>query len=81
MVATQNNTSLYLDLDLKEQATNIFQKYGMSLNEAFNLFLKKSIDNEGLPFETKIPNKETLEAMRDVESGNNYETINLEDLK
>jgi len=81
MLATQNNTSLYLDLDLKEQATNIFQKYGISLNEAFNLFLKKSIDNKGLPFEIKTPNKETLEAMRDVQSGDNYETIDLEDLK
>ena len=81
MIATQNNTSLYLDLALKEKATHIFKEYGMSLNEAFNLFLKKSIDSEGLPFEIKIPNNETLEAMRDVETGNNYENISLEDLK
>jgi hypothetical protein len=29
----------------------------------------------------KIPNDETLEAMRDIQSGKNYETITLDDLK
>jgi len=43
--------------------------------------LTQSVLNRGLPFDVKIPNDETLEAMRDVETGDNYEEITLEDLK
>jgi len=43
--------------------------------------LAQSVFNRGLPFDVKIPNEETLEAMRDVATGNNYEDITLEDLK
>ena len=39
------------------------------------------IFNRGLPFDVKIPNNKTLEALRDIEIGNNYEDITLEDLK
>jgi len=30
---------------------------------AMNLFLKKCINEKGIPFDLKIPNRETIEAM------------------
>jgi DNA-damage-inducible protein J len=74
-------TNVYLDVALKEQAKEIFKQYGISLSDAFNMFLAQSIFSKGLPFEMKIPNDETLEAMRDIQNGKNYETITLDDLK
>jgi DNA-damage-inducible protein J len=52
----------------------------LSLSEAVNIFLAQSVFNRGLPFEVKISNDMTLEAMRDIETGENYEEVTLEDL-
>ena len=80
MVAQKSRTNVYLDTNLKEQAKEIYKHYGLSLSEAVNMFLAQSVFNRGLPFEVKIPNDMTLEAMKDVETGENYEEVSLEDL-
>ena len=80
MVAQKIRTNVYLDTALKEQAKEIYKHYGLSLSEAVNMFLAQSVFNRGLPFEIKIPNDMTLEAMKDVESGANYEDVTLEEL-
>jgi len=81
LAISKTRTNVYLDTNLKEQAKEIFKQYGISLSDAFNIFLAQSVFNNGLPFEMKIPNNETLEAMKDIISGENYETITLDDLK
>ena len=80
MVAEKTRTNVYLDTKLKEQAKEIYKHYGLSLSEAVNIFLAQSVFNRGLPFEVKIPNDETLEAMKDVATGANYEDVTLEEL-
>ena len=70
MVIEKSRTSVYLDTNLKEQAKEIYRHYGLA----------QSVFNRGLPFEVKIPNDMTLEAMKDVETGKNYDEITLEDL-
>ncbi len=80
MVVEKSRTNVYLDTNLKEQAKEIYQNYGLSLSQAVNMFLAQSVFSRGLPFDVKIPNDITLEAMRDVETGANYEDITLEDL-
>jgi len=80
MVVEKTRTNVYLDTNLKEQAKEIYKHYGLSLSEAVNIFLAQSVFNRGLPFEVKIPNDETLEAMKDVATGANYEDVTLEEL-
>ena len=80
-VQQKSRTNIYLDVNIKNQAKEIFNQYGLSLSQAVNIFLTQSVLNRGIPFNIKIPNDETLEAMKDVESGENYEDITLEDLK
>ena len=80
-VQQKSRTNIYLDVNIKDQAKEIFNQYGLSLSQAVNIFLTQSVLNRGLPFNVKIPNDETLEAMRDVETGNNYEDVTLEDFK
>jgi len=80
MVVEKTRTNVYLDTNLKEQAKEIYKHYGLSLSEAVNIFLAQSVFNRGLPFEVKIPNDETLEAMKDVATGVNYEDVTLEEL-
>ena len=65
----------------KQKAKEIFKKYGLSLSDAVNIFLSQSIYNNGLPFEMKIPNKETIQAMKEAEDGIGLEEISLKELE
>jgi len=81
MVAQKIRTNVYLDSDMKEQAKQIFKKYGVSLSDAINMFLTQSVMVRGLPFEMKIPNNETIQAIEDARNGVNVDTITLEELE
>lgn len=76
-IQQKSRTNIYVDVNIKDQAKEIFNQYGLSLSQAVNIFLTQSVLNRGLPFDIKIPNDETLEAMKDVETGNNYEDVTL----
>ena len=52
-----------------------------ALSEAFNIFLTQSVLERGIPFEIKIPNDETLEAIKDARANKNMTKVSLEDLK
>ncbi|MDR1736601.1 MAG: type II toxin-antitoxin system RelB/DinJ family antitoxin [Oscillospiraceae bacterium] len=55
--------------ELKAQAEEIYRGLGVSLSDAINMFICKSIDFRGLPFELRheIPNAETIAAMKEAE--------------
>ena len=57
--------------ETKKNAENVFKELGISSSEAINLFYKQVILNQGLPFDVKIPNSDTLKAIMDVEKNNN----------
>jgi DNA-damage-inducible protein J len=77
----KQTTSIKLDSNVKSEAQKIFAELGLTLGEAVNLFLNQVRLNKGLPFEVKIPNKETLKAIQDVEKGINLETVTFEQLQ
>ena len=83
MTTTTNKvrTNVYLDATTKEKAQEIFKQYGLGLSEAFNIFLTQSVLERGIPFEIKIPNDETLEAIKDARANKNMTKVSLEDLK
>ena len=51
---------------LKDEASDIFGKLGLSCSEAINLFFRQVILRRGLPFAVEIPNRETRKAMHGV---------------
>ncbi|MDR0840144.1 MAG: type II toxin-antitoxin system RelB/DinJ family antitoxin [Christensenellaceae bacterium] len=55
--------------DIKAQAESLYNSMGVSLSDAINMFLYKSLDYRGLPFELcrEIPNAETIAAMKEAE--------------
>ena len=82
MTATKKvRTNVYLDADIKKKAQEVFKHYNMGLSDAFNIFLAQSVLERGLPFEVKIPNKETVEAIKDARSNKNMQPISLDELK
>ena len=58
-----------MDSDLKARADALFSELGMNLTTAFNIFVRQSIREGGIPFEISInqPNKETIAAMLETE--------------
>lgn len=63
------NVSIRMDSDLKTQADALFAELGMNLSTAFNIFVRQSLREGGIPFEirTERPNKETVAAMLEAE--------------
>ena len=63
------NVSIRMDTELKAQADELFAELGMNLSTAFNIFVRQSLREGGIPFEiyTDRPNKETVAAMLEAE--------------
>ena len=67
-----------IDKELKEEVTEILNEIGLTTSQAIQLFMRRVKSEKGIPFDLKIPNAETLQAMKEVENGET-ETISFED--
>ena len=65
--------------DLKQEAEAIFKKLGINTSQAIVMFLNMVKLQNGIPFDMKIPNKETLKAMQEAKEFKG-EKISLKDL-
>jgi len=73
-------TSLRLDEDVFIEAKEILKSLGLNFTEAVNIFTNMVVQEKGLPFEVKIPNKDTLKAFKELEDGDTQPTT-LDELK
>ena len=66
---TTTNINIRMDSDLKAQADALFGELGMNLSTAFNIFVRQSIRDGGIPFEITLnqPSKDTIAAMLEAE--------------
>lgn len=66
---TTTNINIRMDSDLKAQAVALFGELGMNLSTAFNIFVRQSIRDGGIPFEITLnqPSKDTIAAMLEAE--------------
>lgn len=52
---------------VKAQAEAIYKKFGITLTDAVNIFLHKTVMEGGLPFAMREPNAATMAAMREAD--------------
>lgn len=74
----KSNTSMTIRLNksIKQQAQQLFSDLGIDMTTAINLFLRQSIQNNGLPFKIcKNPNPVTLSAINDMELIGPFDSI------
>lgn len=62
---------LRVDESLKMEATDIYKKLGMDLSTAIRIFLTRSVEEKGIPFNMKLKNEEykaesAVKAMREM---------------
>lgn len=64
------NISIRMDDKLKKDAEELFEDLGLNLTTAVTIFFKQALREQRIPFEIyrEISNKETLEAMKEVQS-------------
>lgn len=63
------NVNIRMDAELKRQFEAFCADIGMSMTTAFNIYAKKAVRENRIPFDVggDVPNAETLEAIREVE--------------
>ena len=70
----KKSINFHLDEEVKEEAEKLFSELGLSIEEALNIFIKRSIREKGIPFRItmNIENKEEgfeyiyVEALREL---------------
>lgn len=63
-----------VDPCLKARAEDVFRQLGMTATDAICMFYAQVDLHSGLPFEVKIPNKVTRQAMLEAEHPENLDT-------
>ena len=68
--------------ELKQDAEAVFSAIGMTTAEAIRVFLQQVVNSGGLPFQpvAKIPNRETLAALNELEDGGGQVFATTDDL-
>jgi DNA-damage-inducible protein J len=58
-----------VDRQLKERAEKVLAQVGISTTDAVTMLLHQIVLRRGLPFEVRIPNRETIDAMDELDAG------------
>jgi len=58
-----------IDPQIKEDARGVLNELGMSMSEAIVVYLRQIALRRAIPFELKLPNKATLQAVEQLDSG------------
>ncbi|WP_288891675.1 type II toxin-antitoxin system RelB/DinJ family antitoxin [uncultured Sneathia sp.] len=81
------NINIRIEKSIKEHAEGIFNKLGINMTTAINMFLRTSIRENGIPFDLKldVPNETTIEAIKEgkkiMEDPTSPRYSSMEDLK
>ena len=78
---------LRVDDELKQEATNIYEKLGIDLSTAIRMFLKRSVMDNGIPFSMVLGEPydaskalEALRMMQDVSEKNGNSNMTLDEI-
>ena len=68
MIGKDERIQAHIEPDLKQAAEAIFSQIGISSSEAIRMFYYQVRLHGGIPFDVRIPNQETLDAMAESET-------------
>ncbi len=58
-----------IDAKTKEEVRKILDCLGLTMSEAIEMFFRQVVHYQGIPFEIRLPNKDTMQAVRELKSG------------
>jgi len=56
-----------VDEQLKQEVEEIFKRIGLTTSQAITLFMNRVKLDRGIPFDLKVPNDKTLQAMKEAD--------------
>ena len=65
-------TTMYqfrIDAQEKQEVFQIFNELGVKPSQAIKMFFRQVKETRSIPFDVKLPNKETIETMEKVKQG------------
>ena len=78
--ATQDNyVRARIDTDTKVRAISALADMGLSVSDAIRLLLIRVADERRLPFDVKVPNETTRQAIAELEAGKGYSANSVKD--
>ena len=69
-----------IDSRTKEQASDVLEKMGLSVSDAIRLLMIRIAEEHRLPFNVKVPNATTREAISELESRKGKRLNSIHDL-
>ncbi len=69
-----------IDTDTKARATEALKAMGLTVSDAIRLLLLRVADEQRLPFTVQVPNRVTLEAMKELKEGKGQRFGSVEEL-
>lgn len=69
-----------IDADTKERAASALAAMGLSISDAIRLLMLRIADERCLPFDVKVPNATTKEAIAELEAGKGKKFASVDDL-
>jgi len=74
---SKTQTTIRVDEENYIQAKEILTQLGLNYSQAINVFNKMIVLNKGLPFELKLPNKKTLQALKELKNkeGKTFQSV------
>lgn len=66
--------------EIKNEAETILKNLGISISTAYEMFYRQIIAHGGIPFEMRIPNQETRQAMQDARDGKGKKYATVEEM-
>ncbi|MCK5855152.1 MAG: type II toxin-antitoxin system RelB/DinJ family antitoxin [Sulfurovaceae bacterium] len=76
----KTQTTIRVDELNYQLAKEILSKIGLSYSQAISVFNNMIVMNNGLPFDVKIPNKETQKALIELQNREGKSFKNVDDL-
>ncbi len=69
MITADSYVRARIDTKTKERAADALEAMGLSISDAIRLLMLRVADERRLPFEVKVPNAVTREAIAELEAG------------
>lgn len=72
----QESINISIESDIKTIAEAIFEQFGMTKNEAVELFYRQVAMTKDIPFIQRSLNEETIKAIEEIDEKDNLKTYN-----
>ena len=69
-----------IEPELKKEAEEVISQVGLTMSQAMTLHLRQIVYRRGIPFELKLPNQETLDAVKEAQQPENLPHTTIERL-